>query len=550
MRRWLTVVIFMIATLVCVPALGVGTGDISVTIKENDSSAPLPCRAWVSVGDKRLFNPTTPFCMPYARDQSFSCNGSFIMTVPSGKAIIHIERGKEYRPIDKEVTVETDQTTDVNITLQRWVNMCREGWYSADMHCHFGLDNPTVLKQIALADDINLEPILTLWNQQRTKTSDEAWPNWPNGSSIYADTTHIVTLRNQEIERIGGEAFESIGALLMFGLTRPIKLVLSAFEGMPPGNSRYPCDAVLGRMAKQASPDCIIDTDKPIWGENVVGVALGLFDSVQICHNHYHRDATLRMGWGMAEPGEDEQAEWGEDELFHRTNQTYYRFLNCGFKLAVTGGSAMGVMPVPLGYSRTYAKLDGPLTEANYLKAIRAGRTFATSGPILILTADGLDCGSEIRYSSTGSKPIQIEARLRSIQPIDSLELIADAKVIKKNDLKGRVPSPALEESLLLAYRPQRSGWIAARAIFKSPDGRLRQAHTSPIYITVDDKPTALKADAEVMMRWIDRLLEVSEKPGRYSSDTQRMETQAIFKQARQKYEAIAQTAQQTWSNP
>ena len=202
MRRWLTVVIFMIATLVCVPALGVGTGDISVTIKENDSSAPLPCRAWVSVGDKRLFNPTTPFCMPYARDQSFSCNGSFIMTVPSGKAIIHIERGKEYRPIDKEVTVETDQTTDVNITLQRWVNMCREGWYSADMHCHFGLDNPTVLKQIALADDINLEPILTLWNQQRTKTSDEAWPNWPNGSSIYADTTHIVTLRNQEIERV------------------------------------------------------------------------------------------------------------------------------------------------------------------------------------------------------------------------------------------------------------------------------------------------------------------------------------------------------------
>ena len=30
----------------------------------------------------------------------------------------------------------------------------------------------------------------------------------------------------------------------------------------------------------------------------------------------------------------------------------------------------MGVMPVPMGYNRTYAKLDGPLTEANCLRAV------------------------------------------------------------------------------------------------------------------------------------------------------------------------------------
>ena len=518
------------------------TGHLSVAVYEPGSLVPLPCRAWVNVGGKRLFNPTTKSCTPYAKDRSFSCNGYFLITVPTGKATIHIERGKEYRPVYKEVTVEMNQTTQVKITLKRWVNMCREGWYSADMHCHFGLDNPAVLRQIALADDINLEPILTLWNHQRTETSDEAWPNWNTGTSVYVNTKHIVTLRNQEIERIGGDAFESTGALLMFGLTRPVK--------MPPRNSRYPCDAVLGRMAKDTSPDCVIDTDKPIWGENVVGVALGLFDSVQVCHNHYHREATLRMGWGMAGAiTEDEAIDWGEDELFHRTNQTYYRFLNCGFKLAVTGGSAMGVMPVPLGYSRTYAKLDGPLTEANYLKAIRTGRTFATSGPILILTANCLDSGVQIRYSTNRSESIRIKAELRSIQPIDSLELIANANVIEKINLKNRVPSPVLEESLVLTHRPQRSGWIAARAIFKSPDGRLRQAHTSPVYIKVDQKPTASKTDAECMIRWIDRLLEISEKPGRYTSDTEREEVQAIYNEARQKYRAIARIAENNWKD-
>ncbi|MBN2315650.1 MAG: CehA/McbA family metallohydrolase [Sedimentisphaerales bacterium] len=537
-RRRITFVIVLAELLVCQSALGADTGDLSVAVYEVGSLVPQPCRAWVSVGKERLFNPNTKSCTPYTKDCSFSCNGYFVITIPTGTATIHIERGKEYRPVDKEVTVETDQTTYVKITLERWINMSREGWYSADMHCHFGLDNPTVLKQLALADDINLEPILTLWNHQQTDTTDDAWPNWPTGSSFSASGQYIITLRNQEIERIGGDAFESVGALLMFGLKRPIK--------MPQGNGLYPCDAVLARMARETSPDCVIDADKPIWGENVVGVALGLFDSVQVCHNHYHRESTLLMGWGMAGAiAEDEPEDWGANELFHRTNQTYYRFLNCGFELAVTGGSAMGVMPVPLGYSRTYAKLDGSLTEANYLKAIRAGRTFATSGPILILTANDLNCGERIQYRTGRSKPIQIKAELRSIQPIDSLELIANGEVIEKIDLQNRTASPVLEETLILTYPPKRSGWIAARAIFKSPGGRLRLAHTSPVYITVDGKPTVSKADAQYMIRWIDRLLDVSEKPGRYSNETEKTDVQAIYKKARQKYAAIAWMAEQ-----
>jgi len=127
--------------------------------------------------------------------------------------------------------------------------------------------------------------------------------------------------------------------------------------------------------------------------------------------------------------------------------------------------------------------------------------------------------------------------------------LIADANVIEKIKLKNREVSPILKESIILTYRPKRSGWIAARAIFKSPDGRLRQAHTSPVYITVDGKPTVSKADAQYMIRWIDRLLDVSEKPGRYSNETEKTDVQAIYKKARQKYTAIARKAEQIWSD-
>ena len=541
------VVVLLGIVLACLPAIGADTGKVSVTVHEPGIENPLPCRAWVSVGNKRLFKPTTESCTSYARDRSFSCDGQFVIDVPVGKAVIHIERGKEYWPVDKEIIVEQGKTSKVEIVLKRWINMCEEGWYSSDMHCHFGLDDLRILKQLALADDVNFEPILTLWNHQSPVPSGGIWPDWPSGSSIHADVTHIVTLRNQEIERIGGNPFESVGALLMFGLTKPVN--------MPPRGSLYPCDAVLGRIARETSPECIIDTDKPIWGENVVGVALGLFDSVQVCHNHYHREATLqdgRVGWGMAGADiEQQQNDRIQDELFHRTNSTYYRFLNCGFKLAATGGSAMGVMAVPLGYGRTYAKLDGLFTEANYLNAIRAGCTFATNGPVLILTANGLDSGAEIQYSTARNEPLRIKAELRSIQRINSLELIYNGKVIKTLNLGDRVPSPVLEESAVMELKPQRSGWIAARAIFTSPDGHLRQAHTSPVYVTIDDKPAASKNDAQYMIRWIDRLLEVSRKPDRYQSEDERIETQKIFKEARNIYEKISRKAIEVWpDNP
>ncbi|MHC4116993.1 MAG: CehA/McbA family metallohydrolase [Planctomycetota bacterium] len=529
--------------LICTTAIGVDSGRISVTVREAGASELLPHRAWVEVGNKRLFGPLPDSDTSYVKDRSFSCDGRFVMEVPAGRAVIHVERGKEYWPVDREIVVEKGRTARVEITLKRWVHMLKEGWYSGDIHCHFGLNKPEVLRQLALADDVNFEPILTLWNHQSPMPPGGIWPDWLGGSSIYADASHLVTLRNQEIERIGGGAFESVGALLILGITKPVK--------MPPRGDRYPCDTVLGRIAKESSPRCIIDTDKPIWGENVVGVALGLFDSVQLCHNHYHRENTLqdgRLGWGMADMknGHDESS---ADELFHRTNSTYYRFLNCGFRLAATGGSAMGVMAVPLGYGRTYAKLQGPLSEANYLDAIRAGRTFATNGPMLVLTANGLDCGSEIEYSMEGDDPIWIKADLRSIQRIDSLELLFNGKVVKRADLDDERPSPILRESLAMGLKPLRSGWVAARATFTSPDGHLRQAHTSPVYVTVDGKPTASKADAEYMIRWIDRLLEVSDTPGRYESDDRRRQTQAVFKEARGIYENIARRAVQVWGD-
>jgi hypothetical protein len=306
---------------------------------------------------------------------------------------------------------------------------------------------------------------------------------------------------------------------------------------------------MLSQQVKAQSPGCIIDMDKPNWGENVIGAALGQFNAAQRCHNHYHRSSNLSACCGMAEFPAAEEGGEGKKDLFNLTNDIYYAFLNCGFKLSATGGSAMGVMPLPLGYNRTYVKLTGPLTEANFLNAVRQGRTFATSGPMLFITANGKTCGNTIDCSTEKNDSVLIKVELKSINLIDVLELIHNGKVIKKISLEKKNPDPVLLENFSFKLKPLRSGWITARALFRKDNKYLRQAHTSPIYINLDNKPIAFKEDANFMIEWIKRIVRVNQKKERYVSDEQRNKVKTIFYKAQGIYDSIRENAIHYWGD-
>ena len=58
--------------------------------------------------------------------------------------------------------------------------------------------------------------------------------------------------------------------------------------------------------------------------------------------------------------------------------QTYYALLNCGLRLQPTAGTANGVHPVPLGFSRVYVHLDEPFSFDAWMRGLAAGRSFVT----------------------------------------------------------------------------------------------------------------------------------------------------------------------------
>jgi hypothetical protein len=468
------------------PEQGAATGIISVSVN-TDNGVQLPCRAWVTVNHTRYFRPLTADAVPYPKDSSFSCYGQFEIEIPAGEAIIHVERGKEYFPLDEPVTVSANKTKNFNLVLKRWIDMAERGWYSMDIHCHFAADSLEILRQLSLADDISFQPVLTVWNAKKYKTF-ERW--------------------------------------------------------LAHSTKTWPTDAALCTRARNQSPGCLIDCDKPIWAENVVTMAFGLFNSVQICHNHFHRFSDMAACCGMAEFEVREDVPFPQARLLWQCNRAYYAFLNCGFRLAASGGSAMGVMPLPLGYDRTYVKLNGALTEKNMLEAVREGRTFATSGPMLFLTADGQDCGSTISFKTAQKKTVKIRTDLKTIQPVELLEIIYNGQVLKTLDLHGKMPQPLLEESIDFEFTPDRSSWIAARVLFLNEQGFLRQAHTSPVYIIKDGKPIVSAADARRLLAWLDKLIELNKTAGRYRSIAEQMAVGKEYQAAREIYVDILYRAE------
>jgi hypothetical protein len=218
----------------------------------------------------------------------------------------------------------------------------------------------------------------------------------------------------------------------------------------------------------------------------------------------------------------------------------WYRLLNCGFKLPALGGTDKMMNSQVVGSARTYVKISGPFNYQNWITGIRAGRTFATTGPVLSLSADGRGLGETLRIRP--GAPVTVRAEVDSFHPVERLEIVMGGKVVaaKANDARAR--SFALEAKLTSA----RSSWIAARAYadellpyqafeILGLKGIPLFAHTSPIYLEVAGRPARSPEDAAFFLAWCDRAVAWA-KSEAHLEHAQRAEVVALFERARAVY--------------
>jgi hypothetical protein len=169
----------------------------------------------------------------------------------------------------------------------------------------------------------------------------------------------------------------------------------------------------------------------------------------------------------------------------------YYRFLNLGFRLTALAGSDFpwcgrgsrdGRRSSQIGDARFYTHVGEDFSFESWFEALKAGRTFATTGPIIELTVNGERPGATIDVSKGATLSLSAKAFGHDTQvPLRDLEIVAHGKTLARADASSAGQSRE-ELSVKLDVPVEHGLWIAARA-----NGAPTQvAHTTPVYVTVD----------------------------------------------------------------
>lgn len=488
-------------------AAGGAPARLRVEIRERGATKPTPARVYLTDGQGRLHAPQGAFVYRRREEEHFLTTGQFELELPPGRYSLQVERGLEYRPIGAELVLNAGEMRALRLELERWISMNDLGWYSADLHNHRKLDE---MPALLLAEDLNLAPTITDWIWEGRPISKPPETSEPIRR---VDARHAFSVFDKEVERLR----HGPGAVDLLGLKRPIP-----FDG----DWLYPPNDVFCRQAHAQGG--WVDAEKIMWRDIPALVALGHIDFAGVVHNHFNRHGveTETEPWGMAPKDKPEYATPRGLALW--TLDIYYRFLNCGFRLPVSAGSASGVKAAPLGHNRVYVHLDGRFSYQSWFQALKQGRSFATNGPILLLTADGKIPGATIERPATGGR-IRVKVQAHSAGALEKLELLFKGRVVEAT---GR---PSLETELEL----KESGWVAARA-FESGAKTVRFAQTSPIWARVGQDPGIVEGDALYFAAWLRREADFYRRETRFQSPEHRQAMVELFENGETAYRRLA----------
>ena len=225
------------------------------------------------------------------------------------------------------------------------------------------------------------------------------------------------------------------------------------------------------------------------------------------------------------------------------TAAVWYRLLNCGVRLpAAAGTDAMAnfaSLRGPVGLNRVYASVpSGSLNITSWLSSLKRGRTFATNGPLLGFTLGEREVGDDLRLPA-GEHQVKFTAWVRSIVPVDHLEVVCDGKIAKSLSLDGKRNSADIEGTLPVTA----SGWCLLRAWSEKAEypvmDNYAYATTSPVYINVADKRPRSPEDAKYFAAWIQRTIEITEKYPDWNSPQEKGTVMQRLREAQKIYTAM-----------
>jgi dipeptidyl aminopeptidase/acylaminoacyl peptidase len=501
-------------------------GRLSLRILDS-SGQPTSARIFVTGEDGRAFAPDDAwmhaddnFVRAERRFEAhyFHTSGNAELTIPAGAVDVTVMKGFEYHVEKNTVQVAADQVVKLTIQLRPLSPpaQAHSRWVSGDLHVHMNYggayrNTPKNLVTQAAAENLSVVEDLIVNKEQRIP--DIAYFS---SNADAASTSTTLLFHSQEFHT------SYWGHLGLLHLTDHFLLPGYAAYAGTAAASLFPANANVADMAHEQHAlvgyvhpyDTFPDPakDATLTHELPVDAALGKVDYIEVLGFSDHKS----------------------------TAAVWYRLLNCGFRLpAAAGTDAMAnfaSLRGPVGLNRVYAQVpNGPLNIGSWLSSLQQGHTFATNGPLLGFTLGGRPLGSEL-HLPPGDNKVKFSGWLRSIVPVDHLEVICNGRVLRELKLNEDRESADVEDVIPVSQ----SGWCLLRAWSEKAEHPVLDAYpyatTSPIYVTVAGSASKPAADAAYFIAWIDRMIQDAKSNRDWNTDAEKTSVLNMLEQARMVY--------------
>lgn len=470
------------------------SGRVKVTMLDAADGRPTFCRVNVVGADGHFYEPRDTVLSPYSLHRLgnrpgkgpfryygwfFYSAGEFEVEVPPGATRVEVWKGYEFRPERKTIDVSVDKTAELQIALHRTAPLEELGYYSGDTHIHLdrkSADDDARALDLMAAEDMQYGVMLA-HNDGKTYSGvmDRLIHPQQRGfgpSAIAARGKYSIASGQEYVTSAYGHIYVFLHQRLLL-------------DGLTVDPNRWPTLGSLGEEGRRLG-GYSFHAHGGYGKEIYVDFARRALDGVELLQFAEYRGIALD-GW--------------------------YRMLNIGYRFPGVGACDYPACRV-LGDCRTYVYAPERPTFDDWGRRAIEGRSFFTTGPLLLLEVDGARPGDVLRRTATDVQPVRAKVRLRSeVAPVTHVELLVNGRsrgprAIPKELQQGEWFE--FEETLPIAG----ASWIAARAWSNSPPGRPdAEAHTNPVWVTLDDRLPYHEADLDWLVKQIDeRIAEVEKR--------------------------------------
>lgn len=506
-------------------AASAGSARLKIVVRDAETNQATPCRINVVGPDGNFYQPPANDLTPYAltgqwpragrgnrEDKApiryygrfFYSRGESTVEVPPGPVRVEVWKGLEYCPRTVAVDARAGNEQMVEIDLSPPTAMDQLGYWSGDVHLH--------LRRSSDADDQRIFDLLDAEDIGYGAVLAFNEPAGPYAGFMESMATAqsrglgIGSIRSRGKRQIvSGQEYRS-STYGHLNLYLRDDLVLT---GVRANADDWPLYGEIGRQTQLAGGyACYAHGGyaQAIYADLV----RGNINAVELLQFGVYR------GIGLAD---------------------WYRVLNAGFRLPCTGSSDYPACR-KLGDCLTYVFHEGSPTFPQWLRAAAEGRSFVTTGPLVLLEVGDRRPGDIVRLEKDDTARLVARVRVRcEVAPVTHVQLIVGGRVAHQWQ-----PSAEDARQHWLEFEAPveaaASSWVAARAFSKSPLGEPdAEAHTNPIYIYRDGKAPFDTAAVDALIERIDQQIAAHEK----RNFAEKAQVIAYFRQSRDRLLAISQ---------